>query len=47
MTVTLRAERPGCTGKAFFFFEVSCIGGEGDTCGGVAAVDPGAMVDGG
>ena len=45
-TVTLRAERPECPKKTFFFFEISCVGGEGGDCGGVQPVDPGAMVDG-
>ena len=46
-TVTAYGPKTDCPKKAFFFFEVSCIGGDGGDCGGVAPVDPGAMVDGG
>ncbi len=45
-TVTL-VDSDACPNKAFFFYEVSCIGGAGGNCGGVEKVDPGAMVDGG
>ena len=46
-TVTALPPRMDCPKKGFFFFEVSCIDAAGGNCGGVAPVDPGAMVDGG
>jgi len=45
-TVTVR-DSPLCVPKTAFNFDVSCIGGAGDNCGGVAKLDPGAMVGGG
>jgi hypothetical protein len=36
-----------CTGKRALFYTVACEGGEGGDCGGVAAVDPGMIIDGG
>jgi hypothetical protein len=46
--VTVYSEdHPLCKNKSAFFYDVSCIGGEGDNCGGVETLDPGAMVGGG
>lgn len=45
--VTVNSDAPLCKNKTAFFYDVSCIGGEGDNCGGVERVDPGAMVGGG
>jgi hypothetical protein len=46
-TVTVRSDNPDCKSKAFFSYDVSCVGGEGGDCGGVETFDPGAMVGGG
>ena len=45
--LALKSGSTDCPQKVAFFFDISCQGGEGGNCGGVATLDPGTMVDNG
>lgn len=45
--LVFRGDNDKCPSKVAFFYDISCVGGEGGNCGGVETLDPGTMGDNG
>lgn len=45
--IVFRQNHAGCPSKVAFFYDISCVGGDKNTCGGVETLDPATIADNG